>query len=166
MSDIENRFETSDVKTRKRHQVVLTVNSPKSSEKTFANKEMELSVSHVVHVTPSEKALEIKAQREKMRSNRYYIKIKFSKRNSFIGQIDNVPYKNSGVYGDSFIFRAKEISIIAERSSIYDGNAILTNTSNSIFQQTLKALLYCYAVNLSSLQLTSIKISRRTVRKE
>lgn len=109
---------------------------------------------------------QINAQREKMRSNRYYIKIKFSKRNSFIGQIDNVPYKNSGVYGDSFIFRAKEISIIAERSSIYDGNAILTNTSNSIFQQTLKALLYCYAVNLSSLQLTSIKISRRTVRKE
>ena len=65
MSDIKNRFETSDVKTRKRHQVVLTVNSPKSSEKTFANKEMELSVSHVVHVTPSEKALEIKAQRER-----------------------------------------------------------------------------------------------------
>lgn len=109
---------------------------------------------------------QINAQREKMRLNRYYIKIKFSKRNSFIGQIDNVPYKNSRVYGDSFIFRAKEISIIAERSSIYDGNAILTNTSNSIFQQTLKALLYCYAVNLSSLQLTSIKISRRTVRKE
>lgn len=101
-----------------------------------------------------------------MRSNRYYIEIKFSKRNSFIGRIDNVPYKNSGVYGDSFIFSAKRISIIAERSSIYDGDAILTNTSNSIFQQTLKALLYCYAVNLSNLQLTSINIFRRTVRKE
>ena len=63
MSDIKNRFETSDVKTRKRHQVVLTANSPKSSVK----KEMELSVSHVVHVTPSEKALEAKAQRERER---------------------------------------------------------------------------------------------------
>ena len=61
MSDIKNRFETSDVKTRKRHQVVLTVNSPNAS----CNKEMELSVSHVVHVTPSEKAMEAKAQRER-----------------------------------------------------------------------------------------------------
>ena len=62
MSVIDNRYETSDIKTRKRHEVVLTVNSPNSS-----NKEMELSVCHVVHVSPSEKALEAKAQKLKQK---------------------------------------------------------------------------------------------------
>lgn len=101
-----------------------------------------------------------------MRTNNYWIKIKFSKRNSYVRRIDNVPYINSGTFGDSFIFKTKEICIIASRSSIYDGNAILNNTSNSIYQQISKALLYCYAINLSSLQLTSISITRKTLRKE
>lgn len=101
-----------------------------------------------------------------MRTNNYIIKIKFSQRNSFVGNIDNVPYKNSGTFGDSFIFKNKEICIIASRSSIYNENAILNNTSNSIYQQIFKALLYCYAINLSSIQLRSISITRKTVRKE
>ena len=42
-----------------------------------------------------------------MRTNNYIIKIKFSQRNSFVGNIDNVPYKNSGTFGDSFIFKNK-----------------------------------------------------------
>lgn len=101
-----------------------------------------------------------------MRTNNYWIKIKFSQKNSYVKRIDNVPYKNSGEFGDSFIFKTKEICIIASRSSIYDRNAILNNTSNSIYQQISKALLYCYALNLSSLQLKSISITRKTVRKE
>ena len=58
MSLFENRFEKSDNKTRKRHEVVLTVNSPDSEEK-----EMELSVCSVTHVSPSEIAVEAKKQR-------------------------------------------------------------------------------------------------------
>lgn len=103
---------------------------------------------------------------QKMRTNRYYIKIKFSKRNSFTRRIDNVPYKNSGIFGDSFIFKSKEINIVASRSAIYKKDEILNNTSNSIYQQIAKALLYCYAINLSNLQLLSIDIVRKTERKE
>ena len=53
MSVNNNRFETSDFKTRKRHEAVLTVDSPNS-----ISEEMELSVSHIVHTSPSEKAFE------------------------------------------------------------------------------------------------------------
>lgn len=101
-----------------------------------------------------------------MRTNHYHIKITFTKRSSIVRRIGNVPYKNSGTFGDSFIFQPKEINIVASRSSIYDRNEILNNTSNSIYQQISKALLYCYAVNLSSLQLRSINIVRKTAKKE
>ena len=101
-----------------------------------------------------------------MRTNHYHIKITFSKRNSLVCRIGDVPYKNSGTFGDSFIFQPKEINIVASRSSIYDKDAILNNPSNSIYQQIAKALLYCYAINLSNLQLRSINIVRKTARKE
>ena len=58
MGAINNRYEKSDVKTRKRHRVSLTVDSPNSEVK-----EMEFSISHVVHIEPSEKAIEAKEQR-------------------------------------------------------------------------------------------------------
>ncbi len=58
MSVSNNCFEKSEVKTRKRHKVVLTVDSPSAN-----SAEIELSVSQVVHVEPSEQAVEAKAQR-------------------------------------------------------------------------------------------------------
>ncbi len=58
MSVNENRFETSDKMTRKRHEITFSAN-PSSSDK-----ETELSVSQVVHVSPSSKAIEAKEQRE------------------------------------------------------------------------------------------------------
>ena len=61
MSFTENRFETSEVKTRKKHKIVLTTDSPNSSE---------LSASQVVHVAPNEKAIEAKEQRAKEREER------------------------------------------------------------------------------------------------
>ena len=60
MSVENNRFEQSDIKTRKKHQIVLTVNSP-----ALDSKEMEFFVSEVVHTVPSEKAFEAKAKRLK-----------------------------------------------------------------------------------------------------
>ena len=54
-----NRFEESDTKTRKRHEVVLTTDSPNS-----ISGEMELSACDIIHTVPSEKALADKAQRE------------------------------------------------------------------------------------------------------
>lgn len=53
-----NKFEKSETKTRKRHQVVLTSTSPSAN-----GSEMELTVSQVVHTEPSEQAVEAKAQR-------------------------------------------------------------------------------------------------------
>jgi len=58
MSVSNNRFETSDVKTRKRHRVVFTVDSPSAKDA-----EMELTVCQVVHTEPSEQAIEAKAQK-------------------------------------------------------------------------------------------------------
>ena len=58
MSISNNRFEKSDVKTRKIHKVVLTSNSPAS-----ADTEIELSACQVVHIEPSEQAIEAKEQR-------------------------------------------------------------------------------------------------------
>ena len=53
-----NRFEKSDVKTRKMHKVVMTADSPASTDT-----EIELLASQVVHIEPSEQALEAKAER-------------------------------------------------------------------------------------------------------
>lgn len=53
-----NRFQESDTKTRKRHEVKLTADSPNS-----VSSEMELSACDIVHTVPSEKALADKAQR-------------------------------------------------------------------------------------------------------
>ena len=58
MSLTNNRFEKSDVKTRKMHKVVLTADSPASTDV-----EIELLASQVVHIEPSERALEAKADR-------------------------------------------------------------------------------------------------------
>ena len=58
MSLTNNRFEKSDVKTRKMHKVVLTADSPASTDV-----EIELLASQVVHIEPSERALEAKAER-------------------------------------------------------------------------------------------------------
>ena len=54
-----NRFEQSDTKTRKRHEVMLTTDSPDS-----VSGEIELSASDVIHTSPSEKALANKAQKQ------------------------------------------------------------------------------------------------------
>ena len=54
----ENRFETSDIKTRKRHEVILSVDSPASE-----GNEIALSVKTVVHTNPTEKAFEAKKNR-------------------------------------------------------------------------------------------------------
>ena len=54
-----NRFEESDTKTRKRHEVVLTTDSPDS-----ISSEMELSAGDIIHTVPSEKALADKAERQ------------------------------------------------------------------------------------------------------
>lgn len=54
-----NRFEESDIKTRKRHEVMLTTDSPDS-----VSGEIELSASDVIHTSPSEKALANKAQKQ------------------------------------------------------------------------------------------------------
>ena len=53
----KNRFEQSDTKIRKRHEVMLTTDSPDS-----VSGEMELSPCDVIHTVPSEKALANKAQ--------------------------------------------------------------------------------------------------------
>jgi ABC-type sugar transport system permease subunit len=54
-----HRFEESDTKTRKRHEVVLTTDSPDS-----ISSEMELSAGDIIHTVPSEKALADKAERQ------------------------------------------------------------------------------------------------------
>ncbi len=54
----ENRFETSDIKTRKRHEVILIADSPASEDNEIA-----LSVKTVVHTNPTEKAFEAKKNR-------------------------------------------------------------------------------------------------------
>ena len=59
MSENKARFETSDTKTRKRHEVMFNANISSSSVR-----EAELAVSHVVHVSPSSKAVEAKEQRK------------------------------------------------------------------------------------------------------
>ena len=71
MSFTENRFESSDVKTRKKHKVVLTTDSPNSSE---------LSASSVVHVAPSEKAFKVQEQKEKEREEKRLAELAEQKR--------------------------------------------------------------------------------------
>ena len=55
------RFGTSDTKSRKRHEVKLSVDSPNSvcREKVF-------TVVEVAHITPTEKAIEAKEQRARL----------------------------------------------------------------------------------------------------
>ncbi len=55
----KNRFQESDTKTRKRHEVMLTTDSPDS-----VSGEMELSACDIIHTVPSEKALADKAKRQ------------------------------------------------------------------------------------------------------
>ena len=70
MSVSNNRFEKSDVNTRKRHKVVLTVNSPSSK-----NAEMEMSVSQVVHIEPSEQAIKAKEKRIREKQAKNAVKL-------------------------------------------------------------------------------------------
>lgn len=96
-----------------------------------------------------------------MKRNDYHIKISFDKESLLVEDCKDVPYLNSRGRGDIFKFHPHDITIETNRLPVYQKDDVLTNTSNSIYQQISKALLLCYAVNLCDMQLRSITVIRK-----
>lgn len=78
---------------------------------------------------------------------KHVITIRVKRGNKFAGKTVNALYLSNTLQTDTIDFRSSMIRITCERSKTVDAESILANSSNTIFRQILKALLFYGAVN-------------------
>ena len=98
-----------------------------------------------------------------MKRNDYHIKISFDKESLLVEDCKDVPYLNSRGRGDIFKFHPHDITIETNRLPVYQKDDVLTNTSNSIYQQISKALRGTRQTLWRAVQMLTQKLCCQTI---
>ena len=93
------------------------------------------------------------------RTYTYEICVKFNKKlNEFVLLDRNIPYSGSQSNQDRLIISKDGISIRCNRSTIIELGDIFHNYNSSIYNQILKAILYCFALDFDCHEIEQITI--------